>query len=509
MKIRKNITINKTLWFLLFSCFALNENQSFAQIKSDTLHEKLLINERKVDNSWNRNQNFRKITADQMADPKKTFSETKDGETVMINLQLPGSANPSDYYVTKWGSQLILNGDIVAFDYAGGIPTRSYSRNDDKPIFGKNDLYRWDNGVVPVELDNSVYESNYYEIIKAALDYYNTNTGIIFKQHTDEVNWLFITCIDDDKSGRGGFTEVGRQRNGSNILRLIKGSFNESTVLHELLHSLGIWHEQARVDRDSYISVNWSNIKESARNNFQVEGNSTIRSAYDYCSIMQYPTNAFAIDNTKPTITCISNGVATTCPSCTGTNSFLTKMDLDGLDAYYRGVGVSRFPSNTAFIPSNLPVAGCYGITDISLKNKWIGNKTALGSCVSGMISLGIFNTTYVQFEKGEIYHSPHGINVIYGNIYIYFKTHNGIGMTGLPLTDEEDVPASALKASGYIRENKFEKGVIVWGPTKAAIFYTNESYGRSTNKLFMEQAKPYAPNKSKANGSLNHLQPQ
>jgi len=29
---------------------------------------------------------------------------------------------------------------------------------------------------------------------------------------------------------------------------------------HELLHSLGIIHEQQRRDRDHYIALNWTNI---------------------------------------------------------------------------------------------------------------------------------------------------------------------------------------------------------------------------------------------------------
>jgi len=39
-----------------------------------------------------------------------------------------------------------------------------------------------------------------------------------------------------------------------------KGCLRKFNVMHELMHTLGFWHEQQREDRDQYITVNYSNI---------------------------------------------------------------------------------------------------------------------------------------------------------------------------------------------------------------------------------------------------------
>ena len=61
------------------------------------------------------------------------------------------------------------------------------------------------------------------------------------------------------------------------LLDLVRSTDNEyifhllqhSTVVHELGHAIGFFHEQSRTDRDSYVSIHLQNVKEGTQFNFQ------------------------------------------------------------------------------------------------------------------------------------------------------------------------------------------------------------------------------------------------
>jgi hypothetical protein len=44
------------------------------------------------------------------------------------------------------------------------------------------------------------------------------------------------------------------------FLLAFPGCVDHGTVVHELLHKVGLWHEQMRSDRDKYIKVHYGNI---------------------------------------------------------------------------------------------------------------------------------------------------------------------------------------------------------------------------------------------------------
>ena len=76
------------------------------------------------------------------------------------------------------------------------------------------------------------------------------------------------------------------------------------TILHELGHVVGFWHEQSRPDRDEYINVLTDNIANSRLSQFEKLSEEEINSlgvGYDYNSIMHYDHDAFG-SNGKTTL---------------------------------------------------------------------------------------------------------------------------------------------------------------------------------------------------------------
>ena len=64
------------------------------------------------------------------------------------------------------------------------------------------------------------------------------------------------TSISIETAIKYGKHNVNLMRNNNGITCMTKG-----IIVHELLHILGVSHEQTRPDRDEYLSVNWPNMK--------------------------------------------------------------------------------------------------------------------------------------------------------------------------------------------------------------------------------------------------------
>lgn len=128
------------------------------------------------------------------------------------------------------------------------------------------------------------------------------HTCIRFVKHDDEENYVQFFA------GKGCDSHVG-MNGGRQRISLSKGKkkscLDRGTILHELVHAIGFDHMQNHPDRDDFVRVHWDNIIESMHSEFEKVDDTEYTdygTGYDYYSIMHYPKNAFAIDESKRTI---------------------------------------------------------------------------------------------------------------------------------------------------------------------------------------------------------------
>lgn len=76
------------------------------------------------------------------------------------------------------------------------------------------------------------------------------------------------------------------------------------TTVHELMHTLGFWHEQSDSNRDNYVIIKYQNMDAGVAHNFDKKTAASTTNfgyPYDYTSCMHYGGMAFS-NNGKPTI---------------------------------------------------------------------------------------------------------------------------------------------------------------------------------------------------------------
>ncbi|XP_065670144.1 zinc metalloproteinase nas-14 isoform X4 [Hydra vulgaris] len=127
--------------------------------------------------------------------------------------------------------------------------------------------------------------------IQEAIGEIKKKTCIDFKPHEDEANYISFAF-----NNAGALADIGVEPGEQKILITIRTCY-KGTMLHEILHTLGMMHEHTRPDRDSYISINITNIKDGMMKNFEKYAHLIGDDLpYDYESIMHPPINWFSKD---------------------------------------------------------------------------------------------------------------------------------------------------------------------------------------------------------------------
>jgi hypothetical protein len=141
-----------------------------------------------------------------------------------------------------------------------------------------------------------------------AIDQVNAQlAGILqFVPHGSEPDYVDFDLDPNDQSGTGE-AQVGRIGGR----QVIAGSIlsNEPTLIHEMGHTIGLWHEQSRPDRDAWVTLAEDNVIKTLAPNFDIQrSNVQAFGLYDVQSVMHYIPFTFT-KNGEPTLETVPPGI--------------------------------------------------------------------------------------------------------------------------------------------------------------------------------------------------------
>ncbi|XP_045124479.1 zinc metalloproteinase nas-8-like [Portunus trituberculatus] len=198
----------------------------------------------------------------------------------------------------EWTPESLVNPEELGHHFEGDIvlPLPLVARNGQVL-----EQYYWPGGRVPYTIASS-FPPDHKATVLEAMSEYTERTGhcIFFHERTTEPDFILFSFDNN----QGCSSSVGRQ-GGMQRITYAESCFKKyGTVLHEMLHALGFYHEHTRYDRDKYVTIHWENIKKNRNKNFQIYVSveeSAFGEEYDYGSVLHYSAYAFS-KNLKKTI---------------------------------------------------------------------------------------------------------------------------------------------------------------------------------------------------------------
>jgi hypothetical protein len=163
------------------------------------------------------------------------------------------------------------------------------------------------------------------ERIHDAIRQWTQATPIRLVRRTDQTNYVRFV-----RENNGGlcFSSIG-MIGGEQKIRT-DDKCETGTLVHEIGHTVGLWHEQSRRDRDRFVRVVYENIAPGSLRDFERHINDEPDfSYYDFASIMHYGAYADCKQAGGPSIETIPPGIPI------GQRKSLSLGDIDAVEHMY------------------------------------------------------------------------------------------------------------------------------------------------------------------------------
>lgn len=178
--------------------------------------------------------------------------------------------------------------------------------------------------------------------VPAAIEVSNNQIGAFLRwiPRTTQSDYVAFNLSEDENFG-SCFSNIGRSGGVQNIGG--SRSCGVGTLVHEMGHAIGLYHEQHRSDRSTWLTLDRDNVDPQYVGNFDEAPNQRDLGGFDYGSIMHYSPYAF-LKSFKPSLSTIPAGIPI------GARDRYSAGDIEAIRRLYGFVEqtttIDTFPSN-------------------------------------------------------------------------------------------------------------------------------------------------------------------